>query len=77
MGDFSFEKVEEKVIFNLVDKININIVLKMLLEVIKGIGLIIVSRIILYREEYGLFERVEDIVFVNGVSNKFLEKIVL
>lgn len=46
LGDFSFEKVEEKVIFNLVDKININIVLKMLLEVIKGIGLIIVSRII-------------------------------
>lgn len=77
LGDLSFEKVEEKVILNPADKININTASKTSLEAIKGIGPTIASRIIQYREEHGPFERVEDIVSVNGVSNKLLEKIAL
>lgn len=74
LGDLSFEKVEEKVIFNPADKININTASKTSLEAIKGVGPTIAGRIVQYREEHGPFERVEDIVSVKGVSKTLLEK---
>ena len=77
LGDLSFEKAEEKVILNPVDKININTASKTSLEAIKGVGPTLAGRIIQYREEHGTFERVEDIASVKGVSSKLLEKIAL
>lgn len=74
---FSFKSIEEKGFVDLEEKIDINIVFVEFLEFIKGIGLIFVGRIVVYREEYGLFVELGDIVLVRGVSKKFLDNVML
>lgn len=58
-----------------IEKININTAdIKELCE-LKGIGETIAGRIVKYREEYGKFISVEDLLGVNGIGEKKLEKI--
>ena len=83
MGELSYQKFGEKTRqeqqrrnkINLEEKININTASRKALEAIKDIGPSIADRIIQYRQEYGPFAKVENIVLVRGVSEKLLEKI--
>lgn len=42
---------------------------------LKGIGLTKASAIVKYREDYGSFENVDELVDVHGISDKILDKI--
>ena len=83
LGELSCQKFGEKTReeqpqrnkIHSVEKININTASRKALEAIKGIGPKIADKIIQYRQEYGPFTKVEDIVLVKGVSEKILEKI--
>lgn len=57
-------------------KININIATSEELEKIPGIGPAKASAIISYRDEYGKFKSVDDIVNVSGIGKKTVEKMV-
>lgn len=56
-------------------RININTATKTDLEAIRGIGPRTAEKIVEYRQEHGRFKRVEDIMKVNGIKEKGLEKI--
>ncbi len=56
-------------------RININTATKTDLEAIRGIGPKTAEKIVEYRRENGRFKRVEDIMKVNGIKEKGLEKI--
>lgn len=56
-------------------RININTATKTDLEAIRGIGPKTAEKIVEYRQEHGRFKRVEDIMKVNGIKEKGLEKI--
>lgn len=56
-------------------RININTATKTDLEAIRGIGPKAAEKIVEYRQEHGRFKRVEDIMKVNGIKEKGLEKI--
>ncbi|MBF8251127.1 MAG: competence protein ComEA helix-hairpin-helix repeat protein [Deltaproteobacteria bacterium] len=56
-------------------KININTALASDLEAIRGIGPKTAEKIVEYRQNHGMFKRVEDIMKVNGIKEKGLEKI--
>ena len=56
-------------------KININTASASDLEAIRGIGPKTAEKIVEYRQEHGRFKRVEDIMKVNGIKEKGLEKI--
>lgn len=56
-------------------RININTATKTDLESIRGIGAKTAEKIVEYRQEHGRFKRVEDIMKVNGIKEKGLEKI--
>ncbi|MEK6725817.1 MAG: helix-hairpin-helix domain-containing protein [Deltaproteobacteria bacterium] len=55
--------------------ININTASASDLEAIRGIGPRTAEKIVEYRQEHGRFKRVEDIMKVNGIKEKGLEKI--
>lgn len=74
-GEKTREEQPQRNKINSEEKININTASRKALEAIKGIGPTIADRIIQYRQEYGPFTKVEDIVLVRGVSEKLLEKI--
>ncbi len=50
--------------------ININTASAHELEQLPGIGKVIAERIVSYREQYGRFRRPEELMMVNGVSDK-------
>ncbi|SFC52456.1 competence protein ComEA [Bacillus sp. 491mf] len=56
-------------------KIQINIATKEQLEKISGIGPRKAENIIKYREQHGPFQKVEDLLEVDGIGEKSLEKI--
>jgi competence protein ComEA len=51
-------------------KVNINTASAREMEQLPGIGKIIAERIVAYREQYGRFRRPEELLMVNGVSEK-------
>lgn len=55
-------------------KININTATQEELAQLKGIGEKLANRIIEYREQHGPFEKLEDILKVKGLGEKFLEE---
>lgn len=54
-------------------KVNINTADKAQLETLPGIGSVKAQNIINYRQENGPFQRIEDLVNVNGIGEKTLE----
>lgn len=52
------------------EKININTASKQLLETLPGIGPAYAERIIIYRETYGGFDSIEEIMNVSGIGEK-------
>lgn len=55
--------------------ININTASVQELEPLPGIGKVIAERIVAYREQNGRFKRREDVMMVNGISEKKYEEI--
>ena len=60
---------------HLPQRINVNRAEVWLLEVLPGIGQIKAQAIIDYREQYGTFHRIEDLLKVEGIGSTTLEKI--
>jgi competence ComEA-like helix-hairpin-helix protein len=58
-------------------RININTATKTDLEAIRGIGPRTAEKIVEYRQEHGMFKRIEDLMKVNGIKEKGLEKIMI
>ena len=56
-------------------KININTASATLLQSLPGIGETLAARIIEYREEYGSFSSVEDLLMVKGIGQSRLDEI--
>ncbi|MBO4400497.1 MAG: helix-hairpin-helix domain-containing protein [Selenomonadaceae bacterium] len=54
--------------------ININTANETELQQIRGIGPVIASRIVEYRQQNGAFKTIEDIKKVRGIGNKTFEK---
>jgi competence ComEA-like helix-hairpin-helix protein len=50
--------------------VNINTAPATELENLPGVGKVIAERIVTYREQYGRFRRPEELLMVNGVSDK-------
>lgn len=50
--------------------LNINTASARELEELPGVGKVIAERIVAYREQYGRFRRPEELLMVNGVSDK-------
>lgn len=57
------------------EKININNASSEMLQTLPGIGPTLAERIILYREEYGLFQYIEEIMKVSGIAQGRFEQI--
>ena len=57
--------------------VNINTADKYELMQLKGIGEVLAERIIEYRETYGAFDYVQDIVKVEGISENLFERLYL
>ncbi|MBD3182669.1 hypothetical protein GF312_10275 [Candidatus Poribacteria bacterium] len=57
------------------DRININTASKDELESLPRIGPVLAGRIIDYRNEYGLFACIEEIINIHGIGDKTLEKL--
>jgi competence protein ComEA len=55
-------------------RININTASAEELEALPGIGEVIASRIIEYREEHGPFRSVDDLIHVQGISSRAIEE---
>ncbi len=55
--------------------ININTASAQELEQLPGVGKVIAERIVAYRERYGRFRRPEELLMVNGVSDKQFREI--
>lgn len=53
-------------------RVNVNIASEELLVTLPGIGPVLAQRIIAYREEYGHFTAVEDLLQVSGIGEKKL-----
>jgi competence protein ComEA len=56
-------------------KIDINRAEPWLLEALPGIGEVLAQRIVDYRSENGLFQRIEDLLKVSGIGSATFEKI--
>ena len=55
--------------------LNINIASAAELEQLPGVGKVIAERIVSYREQYGRFRRPEELMMVNGVSDRKFREI--
>lgn len=55
--------------------VNINAASARELEQLPGVGKVIAERIVAYREQYGRFRRPEELLMVNGVSDKKFREI--
>ena len=55
--------------------VNINTASAKELEQLPGIGPVIAERIVAYREKNGRFKRREDVIMVDGISEKKFEEI--
>ncbi len=58
-----------------VKKVSINTALSAELITLPGIGAAMAERIIQYRTEYGLFQKIEDLMKVKGIKEKIFSKI--
>jgi len=56
-------------------KININTATVEELQALPGVGPTIAQRIVEYRQAYGPFQKVEDLLNIKGIGEKKLEKI--
>lgn len=66
------EEVESEALSE--EKININNATQEELAQLKGVGEKLANRIIEYRDQHGPFEKIEDILKVKGLGEKFLEE---
>lgn len=57
------------------ERINVNTADSLLLQRLSGIGPVYASRIIAYRETFGDFESVDELLNIKGIGKKRLEKI--
>lgn len=57
------------------DKINLNTASAEDLTSLPGIGEVLAARIVVYREEHGPFQTLDDIMQVSGIGNKVVEEI--
>lgn len=58
------------------DSVNINVAdAEVIAQTIKGIGLAKATAIVKYREDYGPYKSVDDLLDVKGIGEKTLEKI--
>lgn len=57
------------------EKISINYASFEELLLIPGIGESKANKIIAYREEYGLFQRLEDLMYIDGIKQKTFDKL--
>lgn len=57
------------------EPIDVNAADREMLERIPGIGAALASRIVAYREQYGPFQSVEELVNVSGIGERTLEEI--
>jgi competence protein ComEA len=55
-------------------KININFATADELEALPGVGEVIAARIVAYREQYGLFRSVDDLIHVEGISDRAIDE---
>jgi competence ComEA-like helix-hairpin-helix protein len=67
-------EVSEKVVAEEKINININTATQEELAQLKGIGANLAQRVIEYRDQHGPFEKIEDILKVKGLGEKFLEE---
>lgn len=51
-------------------QVNINTAPATELEKLPGVGKVVAERIVIYRDQYGHFRRPEELLMVNGVSDK-------
>ena len=72
---FSVQLGDGDMSYSTVFSININSTPADSLELIPGIGPVLASRIIAYRDSVGHFEKVENILDVPGIGRKTYEKI--
>ncbi len=69
------EKSNEKKQNPIVKSVNINTSNKADLMTIPGIGPVTAERIMIHREDFGLFQSVEDLLEVKGIGPKTFEKL--
>lgn len=56
-------------------KVSLNTAAAEELETLPGIGPVLAERIVQYRQEYGPFESVDDLLRVEGIGEKTMEKL--
>ncbi len=56
-------------------KININTATTQELEALPGVGEVIAARIVTYREQHGPFRSVDDLIHVEGISDRAIDRI--
>jgi competence protein ComEA len=56
-------------------RININTATAKELEALPGVGEVIAARIVAYREQAGPFRSVDDLIHVEGLSDRAIDKI--
>ena len=67
IGEFSDETQDNSILTD--GKININTATSEMLCMLPGIGETLAKRIIDYRTKHGLFENIEDLKLIKGISN--------
>jgi competence protein ComEA len=56
-------------------RININTATSAELEALPGVGKVIATRIVAYREQHGPFRSVDDLIHVEGISDRVIDRI--
>jgi len=73
--NFSVQLSDGNLEYEPVFKVDLNITPADSLELIPGIGPVLASRIVAYRDSVGRFEKIEDVMSVPGIGRGTFEKI--